>query len=81
VNNPDLDESMSGYVASSFNSPGFGISPAVITCYANNSAGFQVRVYDLSGTLIDHDFSLVAPLSTVNFAKSPPAGNWGVDNR
>jgi hypothetical protein len=39
-----INESAVGFVASSFNAPGFGTSPCVVTCFANDTNGFNVRV-------------------------------------
>jgi len=61
VDHPNIDESAVGFAVSSYNRPGVGTTPAVVTLFANNAAGFNVRTYDTSGTAIDHDFSLVIP--------------------
>lgn len=59
-----FNESQTGFMICSFNSPGAGITPCLSTCFANDASGFQIRTSDTAGTLIDHDFSLIIPVTT-----------------
>jgi hypothetical protein len=74
LDHPSVDESAIGIVATSYNSSGSGTSPVVVTFFANDAGGIDVRVYNLSGVNVDHDFSIVAPFTTnTTGVLAPPA--------
>lgn len=56
------NENNTGFMSTSYNSPGAGISFCTVTAFTNGT-GWNVRVYDSAGAPVDHDFGVLLPAS------------------
>lgn len=56
-----FNESFVGFMVCSFNVPGAGIVPAIITAFATGGGGYDVRVYNTGFAAADHDFAIMIP--------------------